>query len=168
MAPSSSSSGKESMGEVFFYLSESSNKSPELLLAVPSHARSEHMSKLLSFKFLASGKYDDSVVRHYNSHNARSSGESIVWRHQCKRSIVKLIIWELSLLCFCPFSLRSPPPPYPPYHEHFWIGCFMSRDRAEYFIFIFWNGDEGWLIQIAITKLRVSLMFAWHNFGKSA
>ena len=41
---------------VLFDLSESSNKSPEPLFDGP--AMSEHMSALLPFKFLTSGKYD--------------------------------------------------------------------------------------------------------------
>ena len=49
------SSGRNSKMIVSFDLSESSNKSPELLLHDP--ATLEHMLALLPFKFPASGKY---------------------------------------------------------------------------------------------------------------
>jgi len=56
MAASSASSGRNSKMIVSFDLSESSNKSPELLLHDP--ATLEHMLALLPFKFPASGKYE--------------------------------------------------------------------------------------------------------------
>ena len=77
MAANSAISGGNSTGSVLFDLSESSNKSPKQLVDGP--ATSEQISALLPFKFSRYRGMRRHVrfVGEYNSHNARSSHESI-------------------------------------------------------------------------------------------
>ena len=115
MAASSASSGRNSKMIVSFDLSESSNKSPELLLHDP--ATLEHMLALLPFKFPASGKYEailDSFVTTTTTMNVQAEKALFCswtalsnYNHVLGTSLGKVIVYKDWLKVSCIVTLLN-------------------------------------------------------------
>ena len=111
----SASSGRNSKMIVSFDLSESSNKSPALLLHDP--ATVEHMLALLPFKFPASGKYEailDSFVTSTTTMNIQAEKALFCswtalsnYNHVLGTSLGKVIVYKYWLKVSCIVTLLN-------------------------------------------------------------